>query len=335
MPLGKNQKVLVWIIISLCILAIPIGFFSSHGAGKGDSDSDDTDFSFGHTDHIQVIRLTGMISDDDDEGFLPSISSEDAAGALKKLRKAIKSTHVKGILLRVNSPGGTIGASQELTSQVKEYRKTGRPVVVSMGDLAASGGYYISSAADKIVCEPGTLTGSIGVIMNLMNFKGLADKVGVQPEVVKSGAFKDIANPMRPMTPEERKILQDLVMDAYGQFVGQVADGRKMKLDVVKKLADGRVYSGAQAIKLGLVDELGGYDEAIADLQKLCMEKFDLKEKLPVKDKPSGLISALMEAAFSGGPLRASAPKTISVLGELLPRSMSSRYLNMPLWMMQ
>ena len=195
------------------------------------------------------------------------------------MRKALTNNKVKGILLRVNSPGGTVPTSQELYEAVLKLKEKGKPVVVSMGDVAASGGYYVSCAADRVVANPGTLTGSIGVIINLMNFKGLADKIGVTPAVIKSGEFKDIASPYRPMTQAEHDILQALIMDSYDQFTTAVSKGRKLPIETVKKIADGRIYSGRQAQKLGLVDELGTYSDAIAALQKICKERYSLKEK--------------------------------------------------------
>jgi protease IV len=170
--------------------------------------------------------------------------------------------------------------SQEVSEALAEVRRKGKkPVVVSMGDITASGGYYIAAGADRIFANGGTLTGSIGVIMHLMNWQETEKKIGLQPIVIKSGEFKDIGSADRPMTPAERQLLQSIIMDSYDQFVTAVANGRKMDKEVVKKLADGRVYSGRQAKAANLVDELGGYDYALAWLQKRMPQTLQLERR--------------------------------------------------------
>lgn len=328
---SPKQNWFVWVILALCVIAIPIGLIGNQVSKHTDGE-DSSSLMLKFTDHIQVIRLTGMISDKEEKSILFS-GDDSAGGVLKQFRKAIKNEHVKAILLRINSPGGTVSASQEVCGAVRAFRKSGRPVVVSMGDLAASGGYYVAAASDKIYAEPGTLTGSIGVIMDLMNFKGLADKVGVEPEIIKSGKFKDIASPLRAMTPEERDLLHTLIMDSYDQFVTSVAEGRKMKVEDVKKIADGRVYSGRQALKLHLIDELGGYDEAVDGLQKICMDQFKLTEKLPVEEKSSeGLLSMFLESSSS---FLSPARGQVSILSDVIPESFKPRFAHQPLWMWQ
>src|SRR5262249_35356438 len=161
------------------------------------------------TDRIQVIRLSGLIMDKHDSSLFGE--SDSASYVEKSLRKAISDAHVKGVLLRINSPGGTVPTSQEINDELVTLRGKNKPVVVSMADVAASGGYYIACGADKIVAQPGTLTGSIGVIFNSVNVKVLAEKLGVQPQVVKSGLFKDIGSPFRSFTPEEKEILKGII----------------------------------------------------------------------------------------------------------------------------
>jgi protease-4 len=180
--------------------------------------------------------------------------------------KAMSETKgVKAIILDINSPGGSVGAVQELYSQILRIRKEKKiPFVALFGDIAASGGYYIASACDKIVSHPGTLTGSIGVIFSVSNLEGLFGKVGYKMEAIKSGKYKDIGSYARAMTPEERKLLQDIIDDAYGQFVAAVAAGRNMPADKVKEYADGRIYTGSQALERKLVDQLGDSDDAAA-----------------------------------------------------------------------
>lgn len=189
----------------------------------------------------------------------------------RKLRQMSETKGVKAIVLHINSPGGSVGAVQELHSQILRVRKEkGIPVVALFGDVSASGGYYIAAACDRIVAHPGTITGSIGVIFSVNNLEGLFAKVGYKVEPIKSGKHKDIGSPARPMTPEERKLLQAMIDDAYLQFVEAVSDGRKMPVEQVKPLADGRIYSGRQALEAKLVDQLGDSTDAIALAAKLA-----------------------------------------------------------------
>lgn len=339
--MGINQRWFVWIILLLCVAAIPIGLMNKSGKSESADAGDEGDFwssRMKHKDRIQVIRLTGMIIDKGDGGILSKAGTSTVC--IKQLRKAAKDDHIKGVLLRINSPGGTVPTSQEITQAVSLLREKGKPIIVSMSDLAASGGYYVASASDKIFAQPGTITGSIGVIMSLMNFKTLGDKVGVNSVVIKSGPFKDMASPWRAMTEGEQKVLQVLIDDSYDQFVNALAKGRGMKVDEVKKIADGRIYSGRQAKKLGLVDELGGYDDALEYLQTTCMKKYDLKEKLPVDDKSSeSLIASLLESS-AGHNLFSSSPTQLNA-GMLddpetsLSQLLLSKFHKQPLWMMQ
>lgn len=187
---------------------------------------------FGGQDKIAVIRLNGVISDsEDDSDFFMSVSP--AVRAKKYINKAAEDDSVKGIFLRINSPGGTVGASQEVYNAVMRCRKK-KPVVVSMGDVAASGGYYIASASDVIVANPGTLTGSIGVIFNAINFADLMNKVGVKSNVIKSGKFKDIGSGFRPMSEQDRALLLAIIDENYEQFIGDIVKGR---IDFEKKSA--------------------------------------------------------------------------------------------------
>src|SRR5439155_231782 len=181
----------------------------------------------------------------------------DAADTVEALDRLRQHDATVGVVLRVDSPGGAVAPSQEMYDAVWRLRAR-KPVVASLGNVAASGGYYVASAADVVVADPGTLTGSIGAIMEVHNVASLAEKLGVSETVVKSGRFKDVGQPLRPMTEEERVLLQRMVDDVLGQFVDAVARGRGMEAGRVRALADGRLYSGAQAREVGLVDELGG-----------------------------------------------------------------------------
>ncbi len=205
---------------------------------------------------VAIVELEGIIIDGNQ--------------TVRELREHSENVSVKAVVLRINSPGGIVAPTQEIFSAVQRVRKSGKPVIASLGAVAASGGYYIATACDRIYANPGTLTGSIGVIMQMANLEGLFKKVGVEYVVIKSGAFKDVGNFSRQMTPEERKILQTLLDDVYGQFVDAVAEGRGLERKAVVAFADGRIYSGQQAHALKMVDELGGYEDAIEAAAKLA-----------------------------------------------------------------
>lgn len=177
--------------------------------------------------------------------------------------------------MRVNSPGGSSAASDEIYRELKKFKKTGKPVVISMGDIATSGGYYISAIADQIYANPSTITGSIGVIMQFKNLQDLYDKLGVDSITFKSGPYKDIGNPDRKLTAEEKELLQNMVDEVYQEFLTAVAEGRSMSKSKVEKLADGRIYNGRKAKKLGLVDEMGTFYDAVKTTAKLAEMKAD------------------------------------------------------------
>lgn len=201
-------------------------------------------------DRIGLIRVEGVIL--------------DAKDTVAELERFGDSSSVKAIVLRIDSPGGGVVPSQEIHDAVQRVRsKHKKTVVASMGTVAASGGYYIAAAADRIIANPGTLTGSIGVIMELVNLEGLLKKVGVEGIVVKSGHYKDIGSPFRKMGPDDRRILQAVMDDVHNQFIEAVAEGRSLDVAAVRKLADGRIFTGRQAMNAKLVDELGDLDDAV------------------------------------------------------------------------
>jgi len=219
---------------------------------------------------VAVIPVQGAIASADSSlgGAQPTVTPEGLADALAQ---AADDTGVRAVVLEVNSPGGGVTASDEMHQSIVDFKKnTEKPVVVSMGDTAASGGYYISTAADEIVANETTLTGSLGVIFQLNNFEELADKYGYKQVVIKSGEFKDIGNAFRQITPEEREIFQSLVDESYAEFVDVISSGRGIPEDRVREIADGRIYSGQRAKKLGLVDSFGGLDEASAEARELA-----------------------------------------------------------------
>lgn len=214
----------------------------------------------GKKDAVAVIPIYGLITQGNSSRSWERGSQQIA----KRIRTLSEKKEVKAILLDINSPGGSVGAVQEIyTAVLRAKRETKKPFVARFGEVSASGGYYVASACDLIIAQPGTITGSIGVIFSVTNFEGLMKKVGMKNEAIKSGKFKDIGSPSRDMTPEERKLLQGLIDDSYSQFVAAVSEGRKMPVEEVKVLADGRIYSGRQALGNKLIDRLGDLRDAL------------------------------------------------------------------------
>ena len=205
---------------------------------------------------VAVVELEGLIAETDD--------------LVRELRHYRDNPSVRAVVIRINSPGGVVGPTQEVHDALLRVRQAGKPVVASLGSVAASGGYYVAVAADQIYANPGSLTGSIGVIMQMANLDALMKKVGVDYVVVKAGQFKDLGNFSRPLTPEERRVIQALLDDVHGQFIEAVAKGRKLERSAVAQFADGRVFSGTQALGLRMVDALGGLEEAIDAAAKLA-----------------------------------------------------------------
>lgn len=216
---------------------------------------------------------------------------------IDQLKEFARDESVKAIVLRLNTPGGGVGPSQEIYEEVRKLR--GKKVIVaSMGALAASGGYYIACAADKIVANPGTITGSIGVIMKFMNVEDLAEKIGVRGYVIKSGEFKDIGSPVREMGPEERELIQGVIDNVHSQFVDAVAQGRNLDREEVAAIADGRIFSGAQAMELGLVDVLGNQEDAVAEAGRMANIEGEPSVVTPPKKKFS-ILDLLRDEAKS------------------------------------
>lgn len=217
---------------------------------------------------IAVIDVRGEIVETaaDLGPFAGVTAAEDLASQLAQVRE---DPFVRAVVIRLNTPGGSVVASDQILGELEELRATGKPVVASMGEVAASGGYFIAAGADRIVANRATITGSIGVIMVLLNLEEAAGKLGIEPVIIKSGEHKDIGSPFRGLTEKERRILQSLLDEAYDRFVEVVAEGRGMAEPRVRSIADGRILSGQQAQMLGLVDEIGDFDEAIALAEQL------------------------------------------------------------------
>jgi protease-4 len=208
------------------------------------------DLDLSGENRIALIRVEGVIL--------------DAQTTIGDLKRFSENPLVKAIVLRIDSPGGGVVPSQEIHDAVKRVKnKSNKAIIASMGTVAASGGYYIAAATDRIIANPGTLTGSIGVIMEMANVEGLLKKVGVEGIVIKSGRFKDAGSPLRRMNEEERKLMQSVMDDVHQQFIQAVAEGRSLEMSEVQPLADGRIFTGRQAKEARLVDELGDLDDAI------------------------------------------------------------------------
>lgn len=220
----------------------------------------------------------------------------DSKKTVDELKEHVKDPSIKAIVLRVDSPGGGVAASQEIYDEVKKAVSK-KKVVASMGSVAASGGYYVLVPATKIVANPGTLTGSIGVIMEIPNVEGLMDKIGIKTQVIKSGKHKDIASIFRKMGDDERKILQGVMDDVHEQFIMAVAEGRRLPVEDVRKIADGRVFTGRQAMELALVDEMGTLEDAIAISARLAGIKGE-PEVVSKKEKFS--LVEMLRGGFSG-----------------------------------
>jgi protease-4 len=236
---GLLISVLVVLVIGMGLLAIVL-FMSQARGGSWTMSSRGT---------VAIIDVAGPIF--------------DVSEPLRQLQSYSNNASVKAIVVRINSPGGAVAPSQELYEELKKARIKGKKVIVSMDSVAASGGYYIACAADEIYANPGTITGSIGVIASFPIIDGLMDKVGISFETIKSGKYKDTGSYFRPMTEDEHDIFEDMLMDVYDQFVEAVAEGRGMPIEDVRKYSDGRVFSGRQALEYGFVDALGTQSDAI------------------------------------------------------------------------
>jgi len=271
------------IIVTVCVLALlaailgPLTLISRPPTGK-----------------IAVISLSGSIT----AGASSLLSGSTITPDLVRnyLTRAENDRAVKAIVLRIDSPGGEIEPCQEILLQIERVKET-KPVVVSMGAMAASGGYYISTGADEIVALPTTETGSIGVISYQMDVQGLLDKLGIDIEVFKGGKYKDMFEGFRELTPEEKAIMQATVDEFYDQFVGVVAQGRGLNTDEVRNLATGQLYSGTEAKELGLIDQLGDLDMAINVAAQLAGVEAPKVEHYQQPGLISRLLSGLVAAA--------------------------------------
>ncbi len=245
----KRKRILVGLGVVAALLiffSIILSLIGRYSGGKSSR------LAFG--DKIAIVEVKGVIT--------------QSSGIIEQLEQYVDDKDVKAIILRIDSPGGGVGPSQEIYREVMKIRPK-KKVVTSMGAVAASGGYYIASASDLIVANPGTITGSIGVIMQFSNFEELLKKIGIKGVVLKSGEHKDIGSPFREMTPEEKRIMQEVLDNVHQQFIQAVADGRKLDRAKVAEIADGRIFTGEQAKNLGLVDQMGNLQDTIETTAKM------------------------------------------------------------------
>ena len=249
----------------------------------------DTDGKLVDRQGVGLIEVKGMILDSKD--------------TIRQLRHFLKKENIKAVVLRVDSPGGVVAPSQEICDEVRKFAAK-KKIIVSMGSLAASGGYYISAPATMIYANPGTITASIGVILKLSNIEALIDKIGIKAYTLKTGKYKDSGSPVRQFTEEDRAMLQAVIDNTHEQFVRAVAEGRKLPVEEVRKIADGRILSGEQAKALKLVDRLGTLQDAIEEAGKQAGIKGEPEVVLPPKKKINYL-DLLVEGAEStfNGPL--------------------------------
>ena len=272
--------VLAVMIVSGLVLAVYLAASDSRG------------FAFGG--RVALLEVDGMITDD--------------APYLEQIRELRDDRSVRAFVVRVNSPGGVVGPAQSLYRELRRIRdEDGRPVVASIGATGASGGYYLALGADSIFALPGSLTGSIGVIIEFPNVVGLMDKVGVRMEVVKSAEHKDIGSPFRPLGPADREVLDGLVSDVYDQFIDAVARERDLPAAEVRRLADGRVLSGQQALEAGLVDRLGNLNDALAAAGGMAGLGDRPRLRRPARDGPT-LLEVLLGRRVAGALARAARP---------------------------
>lgn len=274
--------IIVGIFVGFAFLSVGIGLFVLTDAITSPIEKEDENLS-GTGPRVAIVEVKDVIYSSDE--------------IVRQLKKYDKNKNVKAIVVRVESPGGGIAPSQEIYETIKKIRDNGKPIVISMGSLAASGGYYISLGANRIFANPGTLTGSIGVILEYPNFTQLMDKVGINMTTIKSGKMKDAGSPFRKSNEEDQRYFQQLIDNGYEQFVEAVTRERKIDRNEVLKLADGRVFTGKQAYDYNLVDTLGTYDDAIYYAAKLG--NIDGEPKILKEKKKQTLIDLMLSKIFN------------------------------------
>lgn len=254
MEIQAKRKWMMLLFVVLLLAAMAVGVIPTWKMEEQSSEKG----------YVAVVRIDGAIyGGPESDSVLNSSGGASSEEIMNQLKKAREDPKAKAVLIRINSPGGSTGATQEIAEEMDKIRSSKKPIVISMGDMCASAGYWLASKGNYIFASPATITGSIGVYMDYTNIEDLMGKIGVKNDKIKSGAHKDILSMYRPMTGEERDMLQGMVDDIYHQFVQTVADGRHMDEAKVKSIADGRILTGKQAQDLGLVDAMGNYYDAL------------------------------------------------------------------------
>ncbi len=294
-------------VVGLVVLLLCVGVTLAAlavGLRRGDADGGGAfGFAVGGQGTVALIKLDGAITD---AMVAPRRGGRDNIYA--QLRRAESDPNVRAVVLRINSPGGSASASQALYDQIRRLRDGGKKVVVHFADVATSGGYYVGAAGDRIVAQPTTITGSIGVIIVALDLRGLYEKIGIRERVIKSGPYKDILSTSRDLTREEEAILQKLVSDTLDQFVKVVVEGRNLPEAEVRRIADGRIFSGAEARTLKLVDELGDTRRAVQLAAELAGLPGEPRVVLYEPERGLGLLDLLGEALWSGNPVEGLLP---------------------------
>lgn len=279
----SRKKIIGGVIILLAVIVAVASLYGGPDGGRASG-----------KETVGVIPVEGTIMGGQQNFFNTVATSENV---MSQIRAAAQDPSVKAVVLRINSPGGSVAATQEIAGELKKLKETGKPLVVSMGDTAASGGYWLAVSGDKIYANSGTLTGSIGVIMSLQNLEELYKKVGVDVDVFKSGPYKDMGSPSREVTEKEKDILQGMVDEIFNDFVDAVAQGRNLPRQDVEKLATGRVFTGQQALDAKLIDDIGNYYDAVQEAARMA----------GIKGKPSikvfgktGVLGSFLEGRLGG-----------------------------------
>jgi protease-4 len=290
--MDKNRKILIsifaFVLLSLLLSLFQIYFTMDRKAAKG-SVLNYMESSPG----VGVVRISGAITMSGDGGTLGVASAGGADAIVARLDELANDPMIKAIVVRIDSPGGTVAATQEIFAKLMKIRRVvKKPLVASMGDLAASGGYYSASACDFLMANQGTITASIGVIASAPNLKGLFEKLGIKMNVIKSGKYKDILSTSRDMTSDEQALLQQMIDSSYNQFLKDVSLGRNIPIDDIRPVADGRVMNGDAALEHHLIDGLGTYDDALDKARELAK----LPPDAPVYDESRDPFKAILNA---------------------------------------